>query len=124
MANTITFEITLSSAELVERIDKMRGDKSRDAWIEEAIKKQIPARRKIREELEVTLLRMADGTAEEAFNLKDSAVYLGVSEPGFEKIRARLKEEGKPIRTFKLEYRPDNYILRADLDELMTAKPV
>jgi hypothetical protein len=80
--------------------------------------------KKTRDDLVSVELRMSDGTMKKAFNLKDASVYLGVSGRGLEIIRRNLEKEGRSIKTWKRGYGADTYILKEDLDDLMTARPV
>jgi hypothetical protein len=68
---------------------------------------------------EPILLRLSDGTKVEVFNMKDSALYVGVTQ----NVLQRLLDKGS-LTQYKTEIRPDAYLLKSDLDELMTAYPV
>lgn len=68
---------------------------------------------------EAFLLKMSDGSTEEAYNMRNAALYLGVHY----NVMQRLVKQGK-LQRYKTGVRSDFYALRKDLDTLLTAQPV
>jgi hypothetical protein len=73
------------------------------------------------EELKPDKIKVGD-TEQEAFNIRNSAQYLGISQTALQNRLDRLEKEHKPIKRYTKGFGRQKYILKRDLDALNEAR--